>query len=137
MTFFEYSVYNIPEKQDIQPVPLEGNLNIIVRSQDYMEKEQILLSKILASVNQQVDDCKIHRVEKDIIQFEPLDKQHLCVVFGSDKMNLMIQIDKTPYQIKKIGGISFILSHSLDELPDNPNYRRALWVALKKYYNIS
>ena len=75
MTFFDYSIYDIPAQADKSTVSLNKELVIIVDDDAYANEAQDLLTKILASVNQDINQAQVV-VLKDIYSIAPELKQN-------------------------------------------------------------
>ncbi len=139
LSFFDYITYNIPEKDSILQVDAYSSILIVVDGSIYSEPESALLRKILHSVKQDLDSAQVIEVsEQDYLNFKSLDKSPtLVLVFGIDSSHCCLQVEKTPYKLITVNSTTYIFSHPLNELPDQPANRRALWEALKEYYKIT
>ena len=135
LSFFDYPVYNIPE-HDLLGIDIRSELNIIIHDHEYDEAEEILLDKILASVGQSKEKSSLHLIGTEQIKLNMSQSNSLILCFGVDPKQLGLNIDPSPYILKTVNKQTFLFSHTLKELPNHTGYRKALWSALKKFYNV-
>ncbi len=139
MSFFNYPIYDVPDMESIEHLKLTKPINIIVRDSQYNESDATLLSKILGSVKQSLDVAELSKVDidRDIRLTTDGTTDILIIIFGLTPNECSLQLDKRLYTLFKIKNKTLLFSRSLQDLPSDADGRRALWMALKKYYNLS
>lgn len=135
MGVFEREVYDVPDLEAKELLTVHQDIVIIATVM--AENDHGLLSKVLASVGQSIDSADIHTMDKTEKRRIYTEKPCLVMCFGIHPRQLFLQIDNTPYGLRLVNNITYIFSRSLADLPSRAEERRALWHALKRYYNIS
>jgi len=135
MSIFNREVYNISDVTE--HISLASDINVFLVNDSYDDTAQILLSKILASVKQDLTKASIkHMSKSDIVRLSG-STEVLVLSFGLHPRQFALQIDNRPYGLRKIDRTTYIFSRSLAELPNRPEERKALWVSLKRFYGLS
>ena len=146
MSFFNYPVYEIPAPEEIRRIDCTLPIVILVGAEDFGDSQSSLLTKILQSVNQSMEDVQIEMLkdqETVKLSYSPNDsstiqvESPLILVFGFLPAQCCLQVEQAPYHLISINNKSYLFSLALSQLPDQPESRRALWTALKKYYKLS
>ncbi|NND32119.1 MAG: hypothetical protein HKN76_05960 [Saprospiraceae bacterium] len=137
MTFFDYPIYKIPEPGEVILLSPDKPVTVLVKKSQYLAKEAELLSKILKAVQiAPVDVTIIEGKDDQYYRIESGDQERLFLLFGLDPGDCGLQIDFRKYSLIQRGKNSFIFGSPLVSLPDLPDERRALWLELKRFYNI-
>jgi len=138
LTFFDYSIYDIPAHTDKSTVSLNKELVIIVDDDAYANEAQNLLTKILSAVNQDINQAQVVALkEKKPIDFiQDNDLNRLIIIFGMTQERCGLQVEQRLYLPVSISNSTYIFSSALNILPKEKEERRALWNALKKYYKL-
>ena len=138
MSFFQYPIYDIPEiseERKFQPVT---PLTIIVNKDEYQKDQEILLGKIIGAAKQDISSATIKKMSSSecIKLIAYANEDQLIIAFNISPARLGLQVSKQYYNRIVIGNSRLILAHSLVELPDHMEARRALWHLLKEYYQL-
>ena len=138
MSFFQYPIYDIPEiseERKFQPVT---PLTIIVNKDEYQEDQEILLGKIIGAAKQDISSATIKKMSSSecIKLIAYANEDQLIIAFNISPARLGLQVSKQYYNRIVIGNSRLILAHSLVELPDHMEARRALWHLIKEYYQL-
>ena len=137
MSFFTYPIYDIPDASEATLVSLNKPVSIFVNESQYDETAATLLSKVLGSVGQSVEDADIHKLPGGAdLKIKSNSEQHLIISFGFSPKTFSLQIDSTLYKLIPLKEKMFLFSKPLSELPEFPQDKRALWIALKEYFKI-
>lgn len=135
MGIFEREVYDVPDLEANEVLTVHQDIVIIATVMT--DNDHTLLSKVLASVGQSIDSADIHTIDKTEKRKIYTDRPCLVMCFGIHPRQLLLQIDNSPYGLRVVNNITYIFSRSLTDLPSRAEERRALWHALKRYYNIT
>jgi len=141
LSFFNYPTYIIPAPEDSVEILVTAPILVVVQASAYGDTETTLLTKILGAVHQKISDVQLTQVSEGrhirVLNKDQADQSSLIIVFGITPQMCGLQIDEVPYKRIRIGKETYLFSASLHELPSSPEARRALWVTLKDYFNLS
>ena len=138
MSFFDYPIYSLPDLTDVQ-VSTAVTPVVYVTIDEYGSTEETLLGKILSAAKFDLNTIAIHKIEptNSVDALKAVGKQQqLIIAFGVTPLRLGVNCDKTPYQLINISGKTILLSDSLMTLSSDSNKKKALWIAIKKYYQL-
>ena len=139
LSFFDFNIYTIPEVFRTEIISVSSSLLIIVRESDLAATEKELLVKILASVDQSMENAQVVSLPRNTtcrLKHIASNKNPspLIIVFGLLPSECSLQVEKRPYSIIPLKTKNILFSHSLGELANLNDCKRALWVALKQHF---
>jgi hypothetical protein len=133
------------DNKEVDKTKLLGTFNkkicVVLRDTEYTEQNLATLQKILQSCGLAQSDCYIYPaaavelgdiVWRLITELRPSKLIAFDVPVQSSTMTMLTEI----YAVKKIGNLEIILSHGFAGLAQDANYKKHLWLALKKMFGI-
>ena len=128
----------LPDLTDVQVADTASPV-VFVNKQNYNGPEELLLGKILGAAKQDMNAVVIHQLHNsDSVNAMKavINNQQLILSFGVSPLRLGLVCDKRPYQLINIAGKTLLFSHNLTDLGRDPNKKKALWAAIKDYYQL-
>lgn len=138
MSFFDFPLYDIPTSVEGQMITKAGP-HIYVHRDDYSEASQSLLTKILAAAKYELSSLEVSRLSPED-NYKVLDRglaeDQLVISFGLGPQRLGLNCDGAPYVLLRLGGKSVLFCHRLEQIAGDAMMKKALWGALKSFYNL-
>ena len=145
MSFFSNTdVYDIKDsteglrvnKNDIR----ESQISILLHKEDHSDESMDFLSNILKAIGFDINtDCTVRIFDEDelvsISKVLFLDKSKYILSFGIAASQFDSQAAIAKEQWNHFDSFSLIVSNKLDDIKNNINLKRNLWVELKKVFN--
>lgn len=123
---------------EVSSKAVNSNKSLIIVTNTLSESERDLLSKILISVKQNIENAEIIELSK--IQDKSLSNYHSAkeiISFGIGMSKLGCDLLLFPYQCQQRQNVKYLL---VDNLPaillNQKDEKRLLWAALKNMYNV-
>lgn len=138
MSFFDFPIYKIDLSAASDVIQAEGP-HIYVSDTTYGDPEKGLLTKIMGAAKFDLTTLAVTQMQDDsnVKVFERgLKSDQLAISFGISTAQLGLNCDANPYRIINIESNSILFSHDLTTLSSNPDMKKALWGALKQFYNL-
>lgn len=137
MSFFDFTTYNIPDKETLHLVNSDNELCVVVSEGSINEAQSTLLGKILKSVGKDLATAEMIEQKSDVALRFSGQKEQLILCFGIHPKQLNLQIEAKRYTELVLGLKTYIFSLDLASLPSSSEDRKALWISLKSYYGIT
>ena len=137
MSFFDFTTYNIPDKEKVHIINSDNELCVVVTEGSINEAQSTLLGKILKSVGKDLAAAEMVEQKSEVALRFSGDRKQLILCFGMHPKHLNLQIEAKRYTALNIGLKTYIFSMDLASLPGSSEDRKALWISLKSYYGIS
>lgn len=114
---------------------------IFLKTEKRMTGEQNKLLKNLTDACKLSDDSYLTKAYNsgDSFSIKDLKKRHglkYVMVFGDGIPFIDLPIEFPHYQVQQFDGISYLSSPSLEELEKNKEFKKKLWLSLKKLFNL-
>lgn len=145
MSFFSNTdVYDIKDstegllinKNDIR----KSQLSILLKKDDHSDESMDFLSNILKAIGFDINaDCTLRIFDEDeLVSLSKvlfLDKSKYIISFGIATSQFDSQATIAKDRWNHFDSFSLIVSNKLDDIKNNINLKRNLWVELKKVFN--
>jgi DNA polymerase III psi subunit len=97
-----------------------------------------LLNKVMQACNLSPNDYGIAWLPADNVATQVIatHKPNTVISFGVSIGNDAYKLANIAYVAKQFAGFKYVLSHDLNTLTQNTNYRKALWEALQALFNL-
>lgn len=126
----------------LPPIDFEGSdsagLVVIVDKAGWNDKQKLLLTKILQSINLKLSETALIKTENTIIKCTELKK----IIPGHKRIlsfGIQVNMDETtnqPNTISEGGNVIVITSVNLDKLNQDVASKKLLWKNLKQTFNV-
>lgn len=132
-------VVEVPKSVAPLVVPLKLNHTVLVITDVISEDEKVFLGNILKAVGlslAQIDLIEIQKTQQiDYPSFIAQKVTTKFISFGVGLSRLNWDVLLTPYQIKNVSGIDFLLANDLGAIAADTTLKKNLWVALQKMFS--
>jgi len=143
--FYDYSIYDIPKSTlgDIINKQETSNSRITILLNNSENNNELLdfLSKIIQAIGLDMKtDCILREIDLtkkekiNIANIQSTDKTKTVIGFGFLKNNILTQALIQDYNWNVFDNFSLLLTHELSEIKTNVDYKRNLWINLKKKF---
>ncbi len=143
MSFIDFPIYNVLQDNnelvgasDI----IEVELLVIVEVSDYVGRYVQSLDELISAVKIESNDLKMLIIsEEDHINLANLHRAYKfknCLSFGISLPRLGLNTININYKLLKLEHFQLIFSDKLNILMENQNYKKQLWMELKKMFKI-
>lgn len=140
---YDFEIYKSPEIK-IPEHFLSGDhaqkLLVIIKAEDQKEANMQLLRKILQAVNKDLShDALFLQLPPDqMLGINTLLNNgiHRIIMFGINPKALGLSFETILYKDFKIQDKRFLMGHSLSQINENQEFKKALWNALKSLFDL-
>jgi hypothetical protein len=110
---------------------------IIMKMSDSSEQNMVFLSKILAALKLEINDCDILRIENATMVGKMLRDYKKVLVFGIYPDILGLNIEISPYRVFYLEDSSILFAHGLQKLISEVELKNTLWKCLQLMFQIN
>ena len=118
-----------------KPVALKLNHGVLVLTEKISEDEKVFLGKILSAVGlslSQIDLIETHQTPPiDYAAFIAQKTATKLISFGVAPSKLNWDLSLSPYTLRNVSGIDFLLANDLGTVSTDTSHKKILWEALK------